>query len=161
MRNDGNSFSVSTRVHSHNANKDDLRRLVFRLFEFLLGEEWFVWRMNDVINIMLMFGFENDEGELDKFSCQRYITPNIRKKIKGNADVVRQLIDIVYGDCLDEEEFTKIIDKINKATLTIYCKDLSEDINVVNDVLSNIIYKPGIEDVSSDAGINGDGEEIL
>ena len=141
MRNDGNSFSVSTRVQEHNANKDDLKRLVFKLFEFLLGEEWFVWRMNDVINITLIFGFENDEGKLDKFSCQRQFPPDICEQVNDVADFVGQLINIVYEDCLNEEEFTKIVNNVNKVTLTIYCKDLSED-------------------VSSDAGINGDGEEL-
>lgn len=145
MRNDGNSFSVSTRVQAHNANKDDLRRLVFKLFEFLLGEELFVWRMNDVTTIMLIFGFENDEGKPDKYSCQRQFPPDICDQVNDVADFVGQLVNIVYEDCLNKNEeeftFTKIIDKINKVTLTIYCKDLSED-------------------VSSDAGINGDGEEL-
>lgn len=141
MRNDGNSFSVSTRVHSNNANKDDLKRLVFKLFEFLLGEEWFVWRMNDVNKIMLIFGYEN-EDKLDTFSYERSLTPDICEKIKDDPAFLAAVINVVYVDCLFEEEFTKIIDKINKVTLTIYCKDLSED-------------------VSSDVGVNGDGEEIL
>lgn len=140
MRNDGNSFSVSTRVQAHNANKDDLRKHVWRLFEFLLGDEWFIYRMNDVIKIMLIFGYE-DEGKLDKFSYERYLSPDICEKIKDDPAFLAAVINVVYVDCLFEEEFTKIIDKINKVTLTIYCKDLSED-------------------VSSDAGINGDGEEL-